>query len=397
MISAMTPPLSLLDLTLPGEPLDQAVLLTEADGLRSAVSWVVSLRPYPPAFPRMRGGELALVATENLARLDPPITLCDVVRLLLSTGAAAMAVRGEIDQAAVQAAHGAKLPLLSLPTDAPLADIEQAVMRECALHQVRSEIVPPQEPDAWFADLLSANENLREGAIGRAQRQGYSPSADYVVAFITTTSPALAEQAAYPKAGTRFGWDGLRKGTEGQEERSLAAWMSGGLAILLPPTSMNGVEATFASTAGATSCGIGTARPLAQIAVTLAEAQLAATASARLRNGAVTRYAELGALRLLLVLNRDRPDEMDSFIQETIGPLLEHDAQSGVPLLPTVRTFIEHGGRLRETAAALFVHRNTLAYRLERAAETLGADLKEPDTRLAIELALRALSLRREE
>lgn len=388
----MTPPLSLRDLTLPGEPLDGAVLLTADDGLRNAVSWVVSLRPYSPAFPRMRGGELALVATDNLARLSPPITLRDVVQLLRSTGAAAMAVRGEIVDAAVQAAQDVRLPLLSLPADAPLADIEQAVMRECALHQVRSEIIPPQEPDTWFTDLLSGHNTLREGAISRAQRQGYSLSAEYAIAFITK-SHTRSEQAAYPN-GEAWLVEKLSKGIEGQPERFAAVWIEGGFAILLAPDLMNGVEAAFSSTSGETACGISTARPLTQVATTLAEAQLAAKASARVHNGAITRYAELGALGLLLILERDHPEDMGNFTQQTIGPLLEHDTRSGVPLLPTVRTFIEHGGRLRETAAALFVHRNTLAYRLDRAAEILGADLKEPEARLAIELALRALLLR---
>ena len=122
---------------------------------------------------------------------------------------------------------------------------------------------------------------------------------------------------------------------------------------------------------------------------------MAAVASARLHDGTLTHYDRLGVDRLLLILHQEHADELEAFVEQTLGPLLRHDARSAVPLLPTVRSFIEHGGRLRETAAEIYVHRNTLAYRLDRAAEILGVDLKEPSARLTIELALRAMPLNR--
>src|SRR5436309_15747361 len=102
--------LTVRDLLMPGEPLDQAEVVAGRNRLHNPVSWAVSLRPYPPAFPRLRGGELALVAAEHLARLDPPTTLADVVRQLVSREAAGMAVRGEVDHTAVQVAEAEGLP-----------------------------------------------------------------------------------------------------------------------------------------------------------------------------------------------------------------------------------------------------------------------------------------------
>src|SRR5215213_4969764 len=106
--------LTVRDLLLPGEPLDPAEVLAGGVGLGNPVTWAVSLRPYPPAFPRLRGGELALVAVEFLARLEPPTTLADVVRQLASRDAAGVAVRGEVDEGAVETARQVGLPLLRL-------------------------------------------------------------------------------------------------------------------------------------------------------------------------------------------------------------------------------------------------------------------------------------------
>jgi hypothetical protein len=142
-------PLTVRDLLQEGEPLWPSELLEGEGALDNPVAWVVSLRPYTPAFPRMRGEELALVSTENLARLDLPPTLADVIRQLGRLQASAVAVRGEVDSHAREAAREVGLPLLHLPTDAPISDIEQAVMRECAMRQALAE-VQPQTGAEWL-------------------------------------------------------------------------------------------------------------------------------------------------------------------------------------------------------------------------------------------------------
>ena len=139
--------------------------------------------------------------------------------------------------------------------------------------------------------------------------------------------------------------------------------------------------------------GIGSARQLAEAHLSLNEAQMAAQAAKLLNRGQTTSYSELGADRLLLGVQASHPEELEAFVRDTLGPLLKHDARSANPLLPTLRAFLEQGGHLRDTAEALYVHRNTLAYRLDRAAELLGVDLKDGRTRLALALALRALPL----
>src|SRR5688572_13937079 len=112
--------LTVRDLLLEGEPLSPSQVLAGEDRLDNPVAWVVSLRPYMPAFPRMRGEDLALIATENLARLDLPPTLVEVLHQLAILRASAVAVRGQVDAHAVAAAQELQLPLILLPPDAPM-------------------------------------------------------------------------------------------------------------------------------------------------------------------------------------------------------------------------------------------------------------------------------------
>ncbi|MEU2264090.1 PucR family transcriptional regulator [Streptomyces sp. NPDC019645] len=126
-----------------------------------------------------------------------------------------------------------------------------------------------------------------------------------------------------------------------------------------------------------------------------------AAASAGLRHAAETAAAAQGLpdrpwydarrldIDLLLWRLRDHPD-LAAFVGRAIGPLLEHDRTSRPPLLPTLQTFLAHAGRKAETARELHLNRQTLYNRLARISELLGTDLDDPQTVLALSLALRA-------
>ncbi|MFB7867507.1 PucR family transcriptional regulator [Streptomyces sp. NPDC056069] len=126
-----------------------------------------------------------------------------------------------------------------------------------------------------------------------------------------------------------------------------------------------------------------------------------AAASAGLRHAAETATAAQGlsdrpwydARRLdtdlLLWRLRDHPD-LAAFVDRAIGPLRDHDRTSRPPLLPTLETYLAHAGRKAETARELHLNRQTLYNRLARISELLGTDLDDPQTVLALSLALRA-------
>ncbi|WP_138760484.1 PucR family transcriptional regulator [Modestobacter altitudinis] len=61
---------------------------------------------------------------------------------------------------------------------------------------------------------------------------------------------------------------------------------------------------------------------------------------------------------------------------------------AGPDLLETVRTVLGNGGNLEATARALFVHTNTVRYRLKRAAELTGCSATDPRGAWTLQLAL---------
>jgi len=373
-------------LLLPGEPLDPAEVLAGYGHLGNAVSWVASLRPYPPAFPRLRGGELALVTVEFMTRLDPPTTLADVVRQLVARGVAGVAVRGPVDEHAVETANASGLPLIQLLSEVPLPDIEQAIMRACALYQARREMLGSEEPDSWIDELLLGRISSQAEAESLARRAGSRLAPRYSVAYFG--GPRTGDSDHKRLAALQ---ETLDREARASAMRPFVQKRDDGLAVLIPPDP--DVKLLEALEESGLPCGIGTERPVIEAGQSLAEARLAEVASELLASCAPVRYSDMGSDRLLVLLYRDRPGDLAAFVEDTLGPLLSRDAESATPLLPTLESFVLHGGRLRETASDIYVHRNTLAYRLDRAAEVLGVDLKDPQTRLSIELALRALPL----
>ncbi|GAB4544895.1 MAG: PucR family transcriptional regulator [Anaerolineae bacterium] len=97
-------------------------------------------------------------------------------------------------------------------------------------------------------------------------------------------------------------------------------------------------------------------------------------------------FADLGVYRLLSLL-LETP-ELRSFYRETLGDL-GTESSSNDEFIHTLETFFEEHGNLSQTASRLHVHRNTLLYRMDRIGQIGSFDLENPETRLAVHLALK--------
>ena len=73
-----------------------------------------------------------------------------------------------------------------------------------------------------------------------------------------------------------------------------------------------------------------------------------------------------------------------------IEPLIEHDRVRGSDLVKTLKTYFAAGSNASEAADRLFLHRNSMLYRLERIQKLTGLDLKDDRVALALRLGLLA-------
>ncbi len=104
-------------------------------------------------------------------------------------------------------------------------------------------------------------------------------------------------------------------------------------------------------------------------------------------------YANLGVYRLLLPLAES--SELRAFADQVLGKLIQYDRADKADLMETLRAYFECNGNVAHTAKALYIHRNTLLYRLDRICQLGGFNLDDAETRLQLQLALRAHELTR--
>ncbi|HVL24855.1 MAG TPA: helix-turn-helix domain-containing protein [Thermomicrobiales bacterium] len=131
------------------------------DGLGREVTWATRLRPAPPAFGHLSGGEIVLLPPDVLSLLDERLTLADAIRQLAGFGVAAVAVTGDPEPEARNAADMDALPLLVLPASVDFSLLERETSRAIAERR-RAVQQQGQETGRRLMELAIAGESLTE-------------------------------------------------------------------------------------------------------------------------------------------------------------------------------------------------------------------------------------------
>ncbi len=106
----------------------------------------------------------------------------------------------------------------------------------------------------------------------------------------------------------------------------------------------------------------------------------------------VLEHHDLGVFRLVADMERRKVD-LEAAAASALGPLADATVRAR-RMLETLEAYLENDGNLQATAAALFVHRHTLRYRLRRIEELTGRRLRDPLDRLEFHLGSALLRYR---
>jgi len=144
---------------------------------------------------------------------------------------------------------------------------------------------------------------------------------------------------------------------------------------------------------GSASVGIGNlANGVGELARSYVEARQALRLTRRAGSrGRVASYRSLGAFRLLLEVQS--PDSLRRFVDELLGPLLQYAQSRDTPLLETLEALSAARWVRRAAARNLGIHINSMTYRVERIQALTALELDDPETRVAISIALRARAM----
>ena len=97
-----------------------------------------------------------------------------------------------------------------------------------------------------------------------------------------------------------------------------------------------------------------------------------------------------GTYRLLFRVLASHPEEVRSFYEDTVAPIVRYDDQYRTDLVGTLESYLEQNCNMNATAAAIYAHRHTVAYRLERVKELTGLDPMLSEDRERLGLGLKA-------
>jgi purine catabolism regulator len=308
--------------------------------------------------------------------------------------------------------------LLLAPVD-DFGDDDQIVLGRAslvlALELAKQEAVSEAERrlrGSFFDDLLEngATAEAADMLINRGRRLGYDLQRTYLALAICPSrpdgngqsgpevSPALIEKIAreageYLNARRAVGLLASRR-------QSVALFLAADAADeagRVPAGSRRFAEDLRDYLAGpvgiAVSVGIGRHHPgVAGLRLAYREAEQASQIGlAFFGPGQVTAYADLGVYRLLYAFRGS--SELVQFCDETLAPLTDYDAKNGTALIETLEAYFRSDASLRDAADTLYLHRNSLAYRLRRISEITGLNLDNLEDRFRLQLALKGFRL----
>lgn len=123
------------------------------------------------------------------------------------------------------------------------------------------------------------------------------------------------------------------------------------------------------------------------------EATHAIGISRRRPEGEILFYDDLGIYTFLY--HEGMVEETADFARSILGPLEDYDDRMKDQLFETLRSYFRCSGNLTEMSRELFLHYNSVLYRLGRIREILQLDLDDVDQRLNLAVALKIRELER--
>ncbi|MCF6093674.1 helix-turn-helix domain-containing protein [Microaerobacter geothermalis] len=97
-------------------------------------------------------------------------------------------------------------------------------------------------------------------------------------------------------------------------------------------------------------------------------------------------YSKLGIYRLLTTIHEKNKN--DNYFNESLIKIMEYDRENQSELLQTLEVYLVNNCKLKETAERLYVHPNTLNYRIKRIMEIAKIDFDDFHTRCQLYIDL---------
>ncbi|MGN0164712.1 MAG: PucR family transcriptional regulator [Lachnospiraceae bacterium] len=101
----------------------------------------------------------------------------------------------------------------------------------------------------------------------------------------------------------------------------------------------------------------------------------------------VLNYRNTGVYSLLYMIPLGK--ELDDYLDIYIRPLVQYDEKHQTNMLATLKVYLDTKGNAKATAERLFMHYNTIGYRLERISQIMGMDISDHEIQFCLDMAIK--------
>lgn len=296
------------------------------------------------------------------------------------------------------------------------ADLDKRAVEHAAtvlaLEAVKERVVQATEDrlrSDFLTDLFRGRLDDEPDTADRAERHGLRIGEERRVVVVrldqeTTADPAVGTAGthkdlpggpmAYVQRELQRNPDGVVVGA-GNTITAVVPAQAGAASVKSIRTRLEALQGRLrdAGTQVTLSAGIGPiAREVGEFAASHRDAELCLGLGRRLgKPGLIIARDELGILGLFV--DAKHPEDLLANARQVLGPALAHDAEKSGGLFHTLAAYLNHGCDVASSAGELFVHPNTVKYRLRRIEALCKLDLRNPDDLLQARIATLTLTL----
>ena len=109
------------------------------------------------------------------------------------------------------------------------------------------------------------------------------------------------------------------------------------------------------------------------------------SAAVRPANVILQYFDRMGLYRLLYLV--EDKELLRDLSDQPLAPLIEYDREHNGEYLATLESFLIHDGSIKAMSEDMFIHRNTILYRMTNIKKLLGSSLEEPEEKLSYMVA----------
>lgn len=372
------------------------------DGLDSIVRWVHFI-DLPDVMPWVRGGELLFITGIGLNESESQ--LLDLVRGVAAKKLAGLVINvgpyiSKIPESAIKLADSLKFPLFELPWEVKLVEVTHDVSTYIVMRELEAKSVNDLVENMLFHPTCDFPTLVR-----RATYYGYdlSKSHQIGVARASQLESILNDsrnEFALMKLKERF--EGVvREGLNVYYKPTLSMSLVNSIIFLIPEKvsrsiskdttliiAQNIIEHCSEKMPGlGLNIGLGKCfTDLNYAKTSFDQARLALNFADFVREkNRVYSYDDLGVHKLLLELESKT---LQTYYEETLGKLAIYDKEHSTELVSTLAVYFQQNGNSIQAAKQLFIHKNTLTYRIKKIEKIVGKNLSSMHDRVTLQMGL---------